>query len=119
MSADNLEATEDPLQNLQSRRVDENEEDDGAVVDYRRMLGYLLSVPIPGLTLVGRARKMRTKYPREVKRTLNQMAHENSKISFKKHEMLCTKLFLQILDCTFFVRRFLMQGNKERHVVCG
>jgi len=42
MSADNVEATEDPLQNLQSRKVDENEDDDGAVVDYRRMLGYLL-----------------------------------------------------------------------------
>lgn len=118
MSADNVEATEDPLQNLQSRKVDENEDDDGAVVDYRRMLGYLLS-PLHSNSVSGRARKMHTKYQRGEKKTLNQMVHENSKISFKKHGMLCTKLCLQILDCTFLVEPSLIEGNKERHVVCG
>ena len=43
MEIDKVEATEDPLQNLQSRRIDEDEDEDvdGGVVDYRRMLGYV------------------------------------------------------------------------------
>jgi tRNA-splicing endonuclease subunit sen54 N-term len=118
-----FEATEDPLKNsLTLKIVDEEEEEGGAGVDYRRIFkGYankLLQRIHQCWLLLAKTGNNSKRSPKEEKRTLNQMEPRNRKAFFKKVEMRCMPLSLRTQDCNFFLHSTLLIYRKQG-AACG
>jgi len=105
MPADNYEPDEDPLPGSNSAPVlDDEEEEAGAGVDYRRMFkGYSSPTRITPLIFTGKTRKNSILSRSVEKRTLSLMGQINNRICFKKAARRCILLYQLMLDCITIV----------------
>lgn len=114
MPADDFEATEDPLRNPKFIKIiDDEEEECGAGVDYRRMFkGYPIFDLI--LNVSARTRKSSKRFRRGERKISNLMVRLNSGLFFKKEEMQCTRLCPLMRDCSSSLFRSKGQENRSR-----